>query len=788
MNDNNLDRRFQKQSECFQYSIDHNIANPLYYAYDDISSSKTFGVLPIRDFLIQYNDVPSEDKNFYEIIKHDRPMKECYDIEIELNDFGRLFEDEIFKPSKLYEYFDDLYTDFNGSVGIDDEPLFLITDSSNETKLSLHIVNKNRVFKNYRDMEFFMNKFRYYMKEVLDAHPVSHCIDLSIVSKNRQMRLPLSSKKGQDRPLIAPAWHTYSYERKSQIEHFIITNCDGVRKKDFFKVPKEWKQLKIIVRQNLSRKERKNIEPRLENIQIGTEEELAFLIDNIPDYLIDEYHSWVRLIFCLIKLGVSSERIHDISKMSDKYNEKSCDTVINSFDMEKCNMNINTLRIWCGSDVLSTSQSVLVDRHTEDDDFYFMDFFRKHHKVNYESEAELLEKVIPDIHKVFSFIHGKNVLVVKEDKKTHFALKTKQSIHCIIKELPFFKFFCDYDKHFYHYNKMVFKPEGHNLLKDELNTWIGFEAKEEENFDINKIQLFLNHIKEVWASGNDEYYNYIITWLASIVQTPWKKTMVALLIQGDQGSGKGLITDFLMVHLFGLGLSEQTIGIDKLVQRFNGCIASKLFINPNELVSITDGFNNVFDRLKPLITDNFIQVEQKGIEPFTIENNANFIMTTNHSHTIKVERCDRRYALFSCDNKYTKNFDYFDKLSKSLTQDCANNLFTYLKKYEIKIDLRRIPETELRRETISLSLPNPIRFLKEIQENLDTIIFDICHNQKFISPTSLFQEYIGWCEECREKAFSMKVFGTMIKGNITQDNKKINGKQKRYYDMKTIVV
>ena len=137
------------------------------------------------------------------------------------------------------------------------------------------------------------------------------------------------------------------------------------------------------------------------------------------------------------------------------------------------------------------------------------------------------------------------------------------------------------------------------------------------------------HIREVWADGDENIYQYIISWIAKIVKTPWDKTMVAIVIQGVQGAGKTIICDFIYHYLLGKPLCCQTTGIDKLIQRFNGCIMSKLFINANEIASFEDSFHSAFDKIKTLITDSQVQIELKNIEPFMIDNFANVILTTN---------------------------------------------------------------------------------------------------------------------------------------------------------------
>ena len=82
----------------------------------------------------------------------------------------------------------------------------------------------------------------------------------------------------------------------------------------------------------------------------------------------------------------------------------------------------------------------------------------------------------------------------------------------------------------------------------------------------------------------------------------------------------------------------------------------------NEL-SVVDGnnLNASFDKMKSLVTDRHVQIEKKGLEHWHMktENFIDFIMTTNHKHTVKIERDDRRYACFEVSEKYKQDTDCF---------------------------------------------------------------------------------------------------------------------------------
>ena len=161
------------------------------------------------------------------------------------------------------------------------------------------------------------------------------------------------------------------------------------------------------------------------------------------------------------------------------------------------------------------------------------------------------------------------------------------------------------------YNKTVCKPNGYELKKNELNVWSGFKAQELDgppNMEI--VNVFINHIGEVWANDNDSVYKYMMSWLAQIIKKPYKQTGVAIMLQGGQGSGKTLPCDILQERVFGKNVAGTSSGLGSLPQRFNGTSMGKVLRIVNELSIVEPGsFTTAFDKMKSLITDRRVEVE-----------------------------------------------------------------------------------------------------------------------------------------------------------------------------------
>ena len=444
---------------------------------------------------------------------------------------------------------------------------------------------------------------------------------------------------------------------------------------------------------------------------------------------------------------------------------------------------------------------------------YYIDFRKLMHTRVFQSEKEMIDIVVQHFPKVAAYVEQSNGFYVKrESEENKFAIMSAIGIMdfyylSLDKQGNQEKNFISWTQFYRHhnlklplYNKIVFKPEGYDLQATEFNTWDGFQAKPVGTVDPGKFEKLLHHIKFVWANGNEEYYNYLRSWLAVSVKKPWLGTRIALLIQGNQGAGKTMICSFLMKHLYGYHLSCITTGIEPLTQRFNSILKSKLFINANELCTTAENFSSTFDKMKPLITEDKITIEVKGIEPFQIDNYANFILTTNHKFTVKLEADDRRYAVFACSNMYAQNESYFKELVESLNQECADHFITYLKAIpdEELVSLRNIPMTDMKKQMMNASVPVPLKYLGVLKQQrddeaadspADTRNYDSEHSQMppyNIQPENLYALYKCWCVASSEKLWSMTAFCTLVKDHVESGRRKFSGKTYRYFDLRTI--
>lgn len=326
---------------------------------------------------------------------------------------------------------------------------------------------------------------------------------------------------------------------------------------------------------------------------------------------------------------------------------------------------------------------------------------------------------------------------------------------------------------FHRYSHIVFDPNPNTdyLLKNALNTYTGFQARRVETVDKPRIAFILNHIWYCWACEDPTLYHYILSWFHAAWTRPWEKIGVVLLLLGDQGTGKGvLLQDLIIPYVYG-SYGTQCVGLGPIIQRFNSIIDNKLFLTINEVSSNGDaGFMDKFEKLKALITDQTITIENKHRDTKqAVPSFLQMIMTTNNQDAVRVEKSDRRYCCIRTSSRFKGDHEYFADLVQQCSQDTANHFYTYICDLKSPVNPRCIPKTDLRDDMQVLSSSSVERFLHDVQ---DCITADTSPNQFhpwwvaqilyrktirrhkrgfWLQGNELFKAYTLWCTDTHER-------------------------------------
>ena len=312
------------------------------------------------------------------------------------------------------------------------------------------------------------------------------------------------------------------------------------------------------------------------------------------------------------------------------------------------------------------------------------------------------------------------------------------------------------------------KLDHSECLKTDFNLWNGFQAKRIDlkslvnDFEEVKqgLELMKTFLFEVWANNDQTVYNYIISWFAGLFTNLKGINMVALAMVASQGTGKGFFLQFLKYLLRGANVCESQ-GVGSITQKHNTAIQNKRLVVINEMSSTRDEFKSNFDKIKTYISDPVVQLEPKGVDPFQINNIGNYILFTNHRDAIIIEESDRRYAVFEMSSIHINDTAYFANLAdKCFNQEVANAFYTYLLDFPA-VNIRVIPDTDLRREMMTISKSTPLKFLDAIREE-QLVQDDITE----VFANELYQKYADWCKNSGERSITSTKFGLVIKTRL----------------------
>lgn len=408
--------------------------------------------------------------------------------------------------------------------------------------------------------------------------------------------------------------------------------------------------------------------------------------------------------------------------------------------------------------------------------------------VKVSVEKGIFVKKDNNSNKLFTLVDtiiGNNNLIIKyKEQKT-------SATSAVTKKMRLNDIFNEFRSDFPVFENMVCKPKLSDVGADEFNIWSGFKATELPMFDEKLIAPIKQLIFEVWASKNQEVYDYIIKWLSFLVCEPWHPAEVALLLISGQGTGKNTLIDFISEFVIGDHVVMNSSGISSVVQKHNLLLSGKRLNIINEMASTRDEFRSNFDKMKALISDRKITVEPKNVNSFEIENIGCWIMISNHRDAVIIEEKDRRYCCIDVWEGRMKDFDYFKQLrNTSFNQTVGDHFFTFLKYVcATKIDVLKFPVTKLKLEMMEISKPNYIRFLESVKEDLSVTtthdgspFFDtfgntynnrFLHNGDAIRADSFYLRYREWCSKTGEQSILTNTkFGTMIKKYISSKKTK----------------
>lgn len=241
------------------------------------------------------------------------------------------------------------------------------------------------------------------------------------------------------------------------------------------------------------------------------------------------------------------------------------------------------------------------------------------------------------------------------------------------------------------FDRIVFNPAlppGYG--NHTVNTYRGFAVKPHSG----KTDPFLLHLKQNVCHDNDDWYEYLIQWMAHIVRYPENKTGVAIVLSGEEGVGKSIIAEYFG-RIFGPYYKRIDSG-SRITGHFNSQFEECLLCNADEAVCVYE--RKSLGALKSLVADKEFTYERKGYDPMIGLNYTNFFIISNDNRIVAPSVSDRRYFVLEVKPTWKGKNNIWNKVINMMNSTGPGALLDYLLKVKLTRNLRKFPKTTWHKE------------------------------------------------------------------------------------------
>jgi hypothetical protein len=476
------------------------------------------------------------------------------------------------------------------------------------------------------------------------------------------------------------------------------------------------------------------------------EEDIRRLLSLIDKKHAEEYSDWIGVAIALCHAGLSWELFDEFSKRSEKYKEGEPFYVYMSLKknpFEDVPFTLSSLYWWLKQENKEAFIELVMTEGEED----YSTMKEEFEKTTFIVGSKLLHLQSNGTH-TFLTDSDANLMYANKLIKTYDKEKDK-----VIKE-PFYKRW-KFDENRKQYDRMDFLPRLDECPSDVYNCFKGLKgatytmALSDQQIE-ELVEPVLYHLNMLTSDESD----YVIKWLANMVQTPWRKAETTLLfrdmtrfLKSGGGTGKNVFVEWFGNTILGEDYFV-VFGVNALLfDPFNELLENKLLVLIEEASGKDNGRED--NTLKSNITSKTKQINRKFQPKYTQKDYTSYIFFSNEANPIPMAGSlgQRRIAAFDVDVRHKDDASYFNELCSHLEKpETSAAFYRWLMKQEtykspVMFQTKR-PTTpcicDLRRMNANLLLKWVIHKV-ELDEDIRGEV------------SVLFKEFMDWCVARNEK-------------------------------------
>lgn len=196
-----------------------------------------------------------------------------------------------------------------------------------------------------------------------------------------------------------------------------------------------------------------------------------------------------------------------------------------------------------------------------------------------------------------------------------------------------------------------------------LNAFKPYEvAPWPQPINVGEIEFFLDYVKSVFGE-TPEKYEYILAWLANLIQSPGNKPRTYPIIVGPQGAGKSFLFEHFVRPILGNNASVTVDDFENLMGNFNSIIEGRVLCVFEE--AINHNRKEAASKLKQLVTGDRMLLKKK----FEPEREINcfvrpVFISNDEEQAVSIDATvgERRAVVIKVSNRHVGRRKYFTEL------------------------------------------------------------------------------------------------------------------------------
>jgi hypothetical protein len=317
------------------------------------------------------------------------------------------------------------------------------------------------------------------------------------------------------------------------------------------------------------------------------------------------------------------------------------------------------------------------------------------------------------------------------------------------------------------YNDVGIYPKKELCPKNIFNMWVPFDMEKEMNYvhREQELQFILNHIK-ILCNHQKEVYDFFIKWTADMFQNPHIKNGVMPIFIALQGSGKNTYVEMIKKMMGCNKVFESSDPSRDVWGNFNSSMKDCFFVHLEELSK--KDLIEATGKVKALITNPELTINQKGISQYSIHSYHRFIATTNNEDPIPTSKDDRRNFIIRCSDEKKGDTDYFNHLYNLLNdENVIKTCYEYFKNLDISdFNIKIFPSTDYHNELKEMNESPIDGWLKSLvyenfykTDDIELLGIDVFNRFEYWKKQNGLEKY-----EMNSKKLGVRLINMRIKG------------------------